>query len=99
MGASKTTQFSNSEIKTAKLARALAHPARVRILALLKQEDFIRNVDLVKDLQLVKSTVHAHIIKLKEADLIELDFHSNCYFIRPNKEVIDKIPLYLEQLN
>ena len=33
MGASKTNQYSINEIKSANIARALAHPARIRILA------------------------------------------------------------------
>jgi len=99
MGASKTTQYSIDEIKSAKIARALAHPARIRILSLLKQEVFTRNIDLVKDLQLVKSTVNSHLNKLRDADLIELEFHSNFYWIRTKKDVIDRIPSYFEQIN
>jgi DNA-binding transcriptional ArsR family regulator len=99
MGASKTNQYSINEIKTANIARALAHPARIRILSLLKQELFTRNTDLVKDLQLVKSTINSHLNKLKDADLIELEFHSNCYWIRSKKDVLDRIPSYLEQIN
>lgn len=92
MGASKTCQYSINEITTAKIARALAHPARVRILSLLKQNVVIRNTDLVKDLQLVKSTINAHLTIMKEADLILLDFHSNSYWIRCNNEILDNIP-------
>ena len=99
MGASKTNQYSINEIKTANIARALAHPARIRILSLLKQELFTRNTDLVKDLKLVKSTINSHLNKLQDADLIELEFHSNCYWIRSKKDVLDRIPSYLEQIN
>lgn len=99
MGASKTNQYSIHEIKSAKIARALAHPARIRILTLLKQESLVRNTDLVKDLQLVKSSVNSHLNKLMDADLIELVFHLKCYWIRSKKEVINKIPVYIEQIN
>lgn len=96
MGASKTTQYSTEEIKSANIARALAHPARIRILSLLKQDSVIRNIDIVKDLHLVKSTVHSHLNKLKDADLIELEFYSNCYWVRSKKDVLDRIPSCFE---
>lgn len=99
MGASKTSQYSCNEIKTANIARALAHPARLRILNLVSQKNCVRNTDLVYELQLVKSTINSHLAKLKDADLIQLEFHSNSYLIRSNEGEIDKIPQYFDILN
>jgi len=86
MGASKTTFYTTSELDTALVARALAHPARVRILKILKSDEFCRNIDLVSYLNLVQSTINFHIQKLKEAGLITLDFTPNCYTIKANKD-------------
>lgn len=61
MGATKTLQYSFHELQSAKLAGALAHPARMRILHIIHKRDFVRNVDLIADLKLSKSTVHDHI--------------------------------------
>ena len=99
MGASKTNQYSTNEIKSAKIAKALSHPARMRILSLLNQETILRNVDLVKDLQLVKSTINSHLYKLLDADLIELEFRANSYWIRSKKEGIQSFSNYVEGLN
>jgi len=85
MGASKTHQFSDLEIGSALIARALAHPARIKILLLLKDHTNLRNVDLVEHLSLSRSTVNNHLTKLKDAELIELEFHNNSYLIRKNK--------------
>lgn len=87
MGASKTLQYSEEELNIALIARAIAHPARVRIIKILQTEELCRSVDLVKILNLVPSTVKEHIYKLKEAKLIYLDFTPNCYLIKMNPDL------------
>lgn len=84
MGASKTLHYSEEELNIALIARALAHPARVRIISILKKENFCRSVDLLNELNLVQSTVNQHINKLKDAQLIHLDFIPNCYLLKLN---------------
>ena len=85
MGASKTYQFSEKELNMAKFGRALAHPARVRIIRILQQHSCCRNTDLTADLNLVKSSVHDHVKKLLEAGLVSIEFYPNCYLIRLNQ--------------
>ncbi len=81
MGASKTNQYT-PEIKDLSLiARALGHPARAQIISVLKTQPFTRNTDLTTILQLSKSSIFEHITKLVQAELVELDFHPNCYHI------------------
>jgi predicted transcriptional regulator len=99
MGAKKTHQYSASELHSASIANALSHPARIRILNILKEKPFVRNVDLVKELDLVKSTVNTHLYKLKKAELVVLEFKSNCYLIRPNHQKIENIPFLFDQFN
>ena len=94
MGASKTHQYDHSEILKARIANALGHPARIRIMNILKTHHFTRNVDLVSELKLTKSTVNNHLMKLQSAGLIQLDFDSNCYHIRPNAELTNVLPYY-----
>lgn len=84
MGASKTLQYSEEELNIALIARAIAHPARVRIIKILQSEEHCRSVDLVQMLNLVPSTVNEHIYKLKDAQLIYLDFTPNCYILKMN---------------
>jgi predicted transcriptional regulator len=77
MGASKTHQFTSAEIKSATIAKALAHPARIRIITILKEHSTLRNVDLMHSLSLSKTSVHAHLICLMKADQIEQVFNQN----------------------
>lgn len=53
------------------VARALAHPARMRILELLAAQSECRGHDLFSELPLAQSTVSEHLRVLKEAGLVE----------------------------
>ena len=96
MGASKTHQYDQSELFKAKLALALGHPAWIRIMKILSAQQFTRNVDLITDLQLSKSTVNNHLMKLYQAGLIDVEFGDNCYHIRHNHKLVGNLPNYFE---
>jgi ArsR family transcriptional regulator, arsenate/arsenite/antimonite-responsive transcriptional repressor len=55
----------------AKLAKALGHPARVRILRLLAARETCITGDVVAELPLAQSTVSEHLRILREAGLVQ----------------------------
>jgi ArsR family transcriptional regulator, arsenate/arsenite/antimonite-responsive transcriptional repressor len=55
----------------AAMAKALAHPARVRILRLIAEQDACITGDVVLELGLAQSTVSEHLRILREAGLIQ----------------------------
>jgi ArsR family transcriptional regulator, arsenate/arsenite/antimonite-responsive transcriptional repressor len=63
------------------LAKALGHPARVRILRLLLARDSCFCGELVDELPLAQATVSQHLKVLKQAGLIqgEIDGLRTCY--------------------
>lgn len=65
----------------AQMFRALAHPARLRILRLLIERNSCVCGDLVDELPLAQSTVSQHLKVLREAGLIrgEIDGPRRCY--------------------
>ncbi len=66
MGATKSYEFSVKENKLSKIAKALAHPARIAILNLLaKRQDCVCG-DIVDEIPLSQSTVSQHLKELKE---------------------------------
>ncbi|MCA9729692.1 MAG: metalloregulator ArsR/SmtB family transcription factor [Candidatus Eisenbacteria bacterium] len=69
----------------ASLAKALAHPARVRILRILTHKNVCICGDIVGELDLAQSTVSQHLKVLKEAGLIRGDIEGTkvCYCIDP----------------
>jgi len=69
----------------ASLAKALAHPARVKIIRLLVRESACICGDIVEALPLAQSTVSQHLKVLKEAGLIrgDVDGPRVCYCVEP----------------
>lgn len=65
----------------ASYAKALGHPARVRIMRLLTRRRTCICGEIVEDLDLAQSTVSQHLKVLKEAGLIrgEIDGPRICY--------------------
>ena len=95
MGATKLKIFTPSEKEIALIGRAIAHPARVRILHLLKDKPYVRNVDLIKDLELCKKTVYDHLKKLEDAGLVKSDFFWNSYFVSRTEGVEEILVKFL----
>lgn len=54
----------------ARVAKALSHPARVRIVALLAAQTECRGHEVFSELPLAQSTVSEHLRVLKEAGLV-----------------------------
>jgi ArsR family transcriptional regulator, arsenate/arsenite/antimonite-responsive transcriptional repressor len=71
--------------EVAKLAWAVAHPARVRLLRLLTARNACVCGELVDQMDLAQSTVSQHLKILKEAGLVqgEVDGPKVCYCINP----------------
>jgi DNA-binding transcriptional ArsR family regulator len=67
----------------ARICKALGHPARVKILNYLKEENRCICGQIVEILPLAQSTVSQHLKSLKEAGLIrgEIEGLCTCYCI------------------
>lgn len=84
--------------ETAKLAWALAHPARVRIVRLLLSRTSCMCGEIVEEMPLAQSTVSQHLKILKETGLVqgEIDGPRVCYCI--NKEAMAKLKKLIADL-
>lgn len=73
------------ETTTASLAKAIAHPARIRILRLLHATPGCIGGDIVGAVGLAQSTVSEHLRILKSAGVIrgEIDGPRVCYALNP----------------
>ncbi|MEX1125812.1 MAG: metalloregulator ArsR/SmtB family transcription factor [Acidimicrobiia bacterium] len=76
----------NPDEAIARLAKALAHPARVRILRLLLSRASCTCGEVVAELPLAQATVSQHLKVLKEAGLVEgrVDGSRSCYCANPH---------------
>ena len=70
----------------AALAKALAHPARVRIITFLLSKPGCIGGDIVDQVGLAQSTVSEHLRILKEAGLVQgtIDYPRICYSLDPS---------------
>lgn len=70
MGVTKTNLFTEEQNEFARVAKALAHPARVAIIDHLIKQNACINGDLVQELGLAQATISQHLRELKEVGII-----------------------------
>jgi ArsR family transcriptional regulator len=85
LAATSVPESEGKDEELAKLAWALAHPARVRILRILLHRAACICGELVDQLPLAQSTVSQHLKILKESGLVmgEVDGPKVCYCVNP----------------
>lgn len=85
MAASKQEAYPEDLVALAAAVRALAHPARLHLLATLAARRSCVCGDLVEATPLAQSTVSQHLKELKEAGLVrgEIDGPRTCYCLDP----------------
>ena len=64
-------EYTEQEEEIARYAKALGHPARIRILRLLASRSCCYNGDLTEEIPMAQSTISQHLKALKEAGLIQ----------------------------
>ena len=77
----KTAAFTAEQQQLARVAKALAHPARVAIVQFLAAQKTCISGDIAAELPLARTTVFQHLQELKALDLIrgEIDGLTVCY--------------------
>jgi len=89
MAVSKKTEFTQEDIWLADVAKALSHPARIRILKILTEMDYCMVGSIVDQLPLAQATVSQHLKELKRVGLVqgEIDGPKICYCVN-NKNLL-----------
>ncbi len=89
MGLIKPNNYHFEEMKFSSIAKALGHPARNRIIELLLENGYIRNIDLSSYLNLSQSTVTEHLNFLRKAELIRTQYHVHYDVLSIEFETLD----------
>ena len=104
MAERKTDEFTGEEIFLADLAKALSHPARIKILKILNESNACMCGEIVDQLPLSQSTVSQHLKELKKVGLIkgEVEGPKICYCINGDtlqkaKQLFDKLFVKLKK--
>jgi len=87
----KTAAFTEEQQHLSRVAKALAHPARVAIIQLLASKHTCISGDIAAELPLSRTTVSQHLQELKALDLIrgEIDGLTVCYCL--NTELLRQV--------
>jgi DNA-binding transcriptional ArsR family regulator len=98
MAFSKKEEFALEDIWLADVAKALSHPARIRILKILNDMDSCMVGNIVDQLPLAQATVSQHLKELKRVGLIdgEIDGPKICYCI--NNKILTKAKAAIDKL-
>ena len=95
MAKAKTENFTVEEIDLADIAKALSHPARIKILKILAGMNICMCGEIVDELPLAQATVSQHLKELKRVNLIkgEIEGPKTCYCINTDsiKKAFDEI--------
>lgn len=91
MSHAKTDAFTAEQQQLARVAKALAHPARIAIVQLLASKTTCISGDIAAELPLARTTVFQHLQELKALDLIrgEIDGLTVCYCL--NTELLAQV--------
>src|SRR5512141_1640034 len=86
-----------TDAELAALAKALGHPARVRIMRLLAAEPSCHCGEVVEKMPLTQPTVSQHLKVLRQAGLVraEPDGHCTCY--RLDRRVVERLRQLLDE--
>lgn len=97
MAIPKTDVFSPEEKELAEIAKALSHPARIKILKILTEHNACFCGQIVDLMPLSQATVSQHLKELKRVGIIsgEIEGPKTCYCINPDglrksKELFNK---------
>jgi len=98
MAERKTDEFTPEEIFLADFAKALSHPARIKILKVLNELNICMCGEIVNQIPLSQSTVSQHLKELKRVGLIkgEIEGPKICYCINGDK--LKEAKTYFEKL-
>lgn len=98
MGTTQSHLFTEEQNELARIARVLAHPARIAILQYLIKANACINGDLVHEIGLAQATISQHLGELKSIGLIQgtIDGVKVSYCINPSR--LSEIKKQFEQL-
>lgn len=84
---SKSNLFTSLEVELAEICKAMAHPARIKILNILSDMNVCMMGDIADLIPLAQSTVSQHLKELKRVGLIkgEVEGPKICYCINEEK--------------
>jgi ArsR family transcriptional regulator, arsenate/arsenite/antimonite-responsive transcriptional repressor len=88
----KIIEYDKQQLKLARIAKALSHPARLQILSILSKQNCCYSGNIAGEFPIALSTLSQHLKELKAAGLIhgEIEHPNIKYCINPQNWEIAK---------
>ncbi len=99
MGLIKPNNYNKEEITFARIADALSHPARTRIIELIQEENIVTQTSLVSHLNLNRTSVNRHINNLRRANLLLNKYRIHYEILHLNEETFLQFEKRLQELS
>ncbi|MNJ83024.1 Helix-turn-helix domain protein [compost metagenome] len=99
MGLIKPNNYNKEEITFARIADALSHPARTRIIELIQEENIVTQTSLVSHLNLNRTSVNRHINNLRRANLLLNKYRIHYEILHLNEETFLQFEKRLQKLS
>jgi ArsR family transcriptional regulator, arsenate/arsenite/antimonite-responsive transcriptional repressor len=103
MAKAKVEEFTSEETELSDIAKALSHPARLKILKILSEMDVCMCGEIVNLLPLAQATVSQHLKELQRVGLIKgnIEGPKTCYCINTNsvQKFYECFKKYFEEIN
>lgn len=103
MGLTKTHMFTDKQNELARIAKVLAHPARVAILEYISKQDACICTDLVDIIGLAQPTISQHLNEIKKIGLLKGTFEGKnlCYCIDQErwKDIQETLHTFFSNIN
>jgi len=98
MGSIKAYDYTDNEWQVAKFGRAVGHPMRKKLLAIIKEEGRCRNIDFSRLMNVTVSTVKEHVDFLLMANLVRIEYSMHYYDIVLNTDGFKVMEDFLEEI-
>lgn len=94
----KPDNYRPEELYLNKVAQALSHPIRTRILELLNEKKTYSRIELCSYFNVTKVAMYNHFQILKEADLISSYYHVHFEEIQLNRSAVHEMKKFLDKI-
>jgi DNA-binding transcriptional ArsR family regulator len=98
MGRIKPNNYTLNDYLVSALGDAIGHPARKRIVALVKENKNLTNTKLSKLLNLSKPAVMDHLFKLHNANIVTYNYQVPEFKIKLNENGLNDLEKFIEEI-
>lgn len=98
MGRIKPNHYTLNDHQVSVIGDAIGHPARKRIVSLVKENCHLTNTQLSKILNLSKPTIADHLFKLQKANIVHYNYKAPEFQIQLNEKGFNELEKFIEEI-